>query len=91
MLSVAMLLIFVIVALDVIDGKEIKEIWVQIEKYSIVILLSLGVYYNTFKAYLLMAHVQSYKDFTLTVESILRGIVKCYGGASWFLTYGSVL
>lgn len=90
MLSVAMLLIFVIVALDVIDGKEIKEIWAQIAKYSILILLSLGVYYITFKAYLLMAHVQSYRDFALTVDSVLRGIVKCYGGAYWFLTYGSV-
>lgn len=89
-LSVAMLLIFCITVFEILDGKRIKKIWLQIGRYSFLILLSLGIYYFTFKAYLYLAHVDSYRDFSVTLKTIGKGIIKCFGGAYWFLGWGSV-
>lgn len=89
-LTVAMVLIFMIVAFDIIDGKKIKEIWIQVWKYTILILFSLGLYYIIFKMYLCWTNVESYRDFNISSESVLRGIIKCYGGSLWFLGWGSV-
>ena len=89
-LSMAMVLFFVIVAFELIEGERIKDLWLKIGKYSISLVISLGVYYITFKSYLLISGVESYRDFTVTAESFFRGIIKCYGGAYWFLGWGSV-
>lgn len=89
--SVACVLIFVLVAFDIIDGKlKIKDIWLRIGRYSILLLSSLLTYYVAFKVFLYIAEVESYRDFTITVDSLFRGIIKCYGGAYWFLGWGSV-
>lgn len=90
-LSVAMVLIFTLVAFDILDGKiKIKEIWLRIGRYSLLLIISLAIYYIVFKSYLHIGGLESYRDFSITAESFFRGVIKCYGGAYWFLGWGSV-
>lgn len=89
-ISIAMVIAFMMVAFSIIDGEEILVIMKRILRYSLVIVISFLVYYVSFKAYLLFSNTDSYRDFSISFETILKGIIKCYGGAYWFWIWGTV-
>lgn len=89
-LSIAMAIIFVYIALKILDGEEIGYIFKDIAKCCCVIIISLACYYITFKGYLAIANVESYRDFHISLSSLLKGIIKCYGGTYWFIVWGTV-
>lgn len=88
-LSAAMVLIFLLLALNIIEGYRINKIIFEALRAAIILLVSLGLWYGTFKLYLLFNKIDSYRDVSINVSTILQGIWKSYSGADWFWRLGT--
>lgn len=89
-ISIAMTLILVNIAFNIINGDDIRGIAIDILRYIVIVLLSFVIYYLSFKAYLAIANAVSYRDISFSLNSLLAGIRKCYGGAYWFWVWGTL-
>ena len=90
-LSLAMVLIFILIALKVIEGYQIKRIVTDALRAAIMIIVSLGLWYAVFKLYLLVFEVDSYRTIAVNSSSILDGIRKSFSGTDWFWRRGTFL
>lgn len=88
-LSLAMVLIFILVALKAIEGYQLKKIVTDALRAAIMLVVSLGLWYAVFKLYLLVFEIDSYRSIAVDSSSILEGIRKSYSGTDWFWRIGT--